>query len=91
LCTIIAERTDRVEAMIAAEARGAGSFDEIEQQVILVFLRLGSHILPARPLAARKKSGCFQKDGHFALSAHVMFGGCEALQEVFRNRYAEAA
>src|SRR6266550_3542798 len=57
LHAIIAESTNRVEPVIAAEARGTIPFDEIEQQVILAFLRLGSQILPARPLAARKKSG----------------------------------
>jgi hypothetical protein len=43
--------------VIAAEARGAISLDEIEKQVILDFLRLSRQVVPSGPLATREKRG----------------------------------
>ncbi len=57
LRAIVAERMNGLEVVIAAEARGAISLDEIEKQVILDFLRLSRQVVPSRPLATREKRG----------------------------------
>ena len=91
LRAIFAERSDGVEMMIAAKARGAIARDHFNQELVLNFFRFGGEALPACPLAFGQECGGFQQKGHDILAAHFVLGAGEAFQGVVSDGDAEAA
>jgi hypothetical protein len=64
LITIVPQRANRFETVIAAESRGAIALDGIEKQPVLCFLGLGCELVPPFPLSAGYEGSGFDQQSH---------------------------